>query len=47
MVFTPPTFRLLRRMVKEKLLKFDGTPLFPNVSHTVPKKLLRWRNAAL
>lgn len=22
---------LMRRMVKERLLKFDGTPLFPNV----------------
>jgi SNF2 family DNA or RNA helicase len=28
---------LMRRMVKEKLLKFDGTPLFPErIAHTVP-----------
>ena len=31
---------LMRRMVKEKLLKFDGTPLFPErIAHTVPYKL--------
>jgi len=31
---------LMRRMVKEKLLKFDGTPLFPpRIAHTVPYKL--------
>jgi SNF2 family DNA or RNA helicase len=31
---------LMRRMVKEKLLKFDGTPLFPpRIAHTVPFKL--------
>jgi SNF2 family DNA or RNA helicase len=31
---------LMRRMVKENLLKFDGTPLFPErVAHTVPYKL--------
>ena len=31
---------LMRRMVKESLLKFDGTPLFPErVAHTVPYKL--------
>src|ERR1017187_1033214 len=31
---------LMRRMVKEKLLKFDGTPLFPQrIAHTVPYKL--------
>ncbi len=31
---------LMRRMVKESLLKFDGTPLFPErIAHTVPFKL--------
>jgi SNF2 family DNA or RNA helicase len=31
---------LMRRMVKENLLKFDGTPLFPErVAYTVPFKL--------
>jgi SNF2 family DNA or RNA helicase len=31
---------LMRRMVKEDLLKFDGTPLFPErIAHTVPYKL--------
>ncbi|MEO6325761.1 MAG: helicase-related protein [Thermoanaerobaculia bacterium] len=31
---------LLRRMVKEHLLKFDGTPLFPErIAYTVPYKL--------
>ena len=31
---------LMRRMVKEKLVKFDGTPLFPErIAHTVPYKL--------
>jgi superfamily II DNA or RNA helicase len=31
---------LMRRMVKEKLLKFDATPLFPErIAHTVPYKL--------
>ena len=31
---------LMRRMVKENLLKFDGTPLFPErMSYTVPYKL--------
>lgn len=31
---------LMRRMVKENLLKFDGTPLFPpRVAYTVPYKL--------
>jgi SNF2 family DNA or RNA helicase len=31
---------LMRRMVKESLLKFDGTPLFPpRIAHTVPYKL--------
>jgi superfamily II DNA or RNA helicase len=34
------TSDLMRRMVKETLLKFDGTPLFPErVAHTVPYKL--------
>ena len=31
---------LMRRVVKEDLLKFDGTPLFPErIAHTVPYKL--------
>jgi superfamily II DNA or RNA helicase len=31
---------LMRRMVKENLLKFDGTPLFPErIAHSVPYKL--------
>ena len=31
---------LMRRMVKEKLLKFDGTPLFPErIAYTVPYRL--------
>ncbi len=31
---------LMRRMVKERLLKFDGSPLFPErIAHTVPYKL--------
>ena len=31
---------LMRRMVKETLLKFDGTPLFPErIAYTVPYKL--------
>jgi len=31
---------LMRRMVKESLLKFDGTPLFPQrIAYTVPYKL--------
>jgi len=31
---------LMRRMLKEDLLKFDGTPLFPErIAHTVPYKL--------
>jgi len=31
---------LMRRMVKEKLVKFDGKPLFPErIAHTVPYKL--------
>src|SRR5712692_6977802 len=31
---------LMRRMVKENLRKFDGTPLFPpRIAHTVPYKL--------
>src|SRR4030095_16876243 len=31
---------LMRRMVKERLLKFDGTPLFPErIRYTVPYKL--------
>ncbi len=31
---------LMRRMVKENLLKFDGTPLFPErIAYTVPSNL--------
>lgn len=31
---------MMRRMVKERLLKFDGTPLFPErIAYTVPYKL--------
>jgi superfamily II DNA or RNA helicase len=31
---------LMRRMVKERLLKFDGTPLFPErIAYTVPYRL--------
>ncbi|GEM82442.1 helicase-related protein [Meiothermus hypogaeus] len=34
------TSDLMRRMVKEKLLKFDGAPLFPErIAYTVPYKL--------
>src|SRR5690606_20597390 len=34
------TSDLMRRMVKENLLKFDGTPLFPErMAYTVPYKL--------
>src|SRR3989442_7196191 len=34
------TSDLMRRLVKEGLLKFDGTPLFPErIAHTVPYKL--------
>ena len=29
---------LMRRMVKEKLLKFDGTPLFPERTQEVPSR---------
>ena len=39
---------LMRRMVKENLLKFDGTPLFPErIAYTVPYKLSRRRGPAL
>ena len=34
---------LMRRMVKENLLKFDGRPLFPErIAYTVPYKLSDW-----
>jgi hypothetical protein len=37
---------LMRRMVKENLLKFDGTPLFPErIAYTVPYKLSTPRRA--
>ena len=39
-VHVSDTSDLMRRMVKENLLKFDGTPLFPErIAHTVPYKL--------
>jgi hypothetical protein len=42
-VHTADVSDLMRRMVKEKLLKFDGKQLFPErIAYTV-----RWRNATL
>ena len=39
-VHTVDVSDLMRRMVKETLLKFDGTPLFPQrIAYTVPYKL--------
>ena len=39
---------LMRRMVKENLLKFDATPLFPErIAYTVSLQALRRRGAAL
>ncbi len=39
-VHTADVSDLMRRMVKEKLLKFDSTPLFPErIAYTVPYKL--------
>ena len=39
-VHTVDATDLMRRMVKENLLKFDGTPLFPQrIAHTIPYKL--------
>jgi SNF2 family DNA or RNA helicase len=39
-VHTVDVTDLMRRMVKEHLLKFDGTPLFPErIAYTVPYKL--------
>src|SRR5215470_12704248 len=39
-VHTADVTDLMRRMVKESLLKFDGTPLFPErLAYTVPYKL--------
>ena len=39
-VHTADVSDLMRRMVKESLLKFDGTPLFPErIAYTVPFKL--------
>ncbi len=39
-VHTANVSDLMRRMVKEKLLKFDATPLFPErIAYTVPYKL--------
>ena len=46
-VHTADVSDLMRRMVKESLLKFDGTPLFPErIAYTVPYKLSE-REAAL
>lgn len=39
-VHVADTSDMMRRMVKEKLLKFDGTPLFPQrIAYTVPYNL--------
>ena len=39
-VHTADVSDLMRRMVKERLLKFDGTPLFPErIAYTVPYRL--------
>jgi SNF2 family DNA or RNA helicase len=39
-VHTVDVSDLIRRMVKERLLKFDGTPLFPErIAYTVPYRL--------
>ena len=39
-VHTADVSDLMRRMVKENLLKFDATPLFPErIAYTVPYKL--------
>jgi SNF2 family DNA or RNA helicase len=39
-VHTADVSDLMRRMVKEKLLRFDGTPLFPQrIAYTVPYQL--------
>jgi len=39
-VHTADVSDLMRRMVKEKLLKFDGTPLFPDrFAYTIPYRL--------
>jgi len=39
-IHTTDVSDLMRRMVKENLLKFDGTPLFPErIAYTVPYKL--------
>ncbi len=39
-VHTTDVSDLMRRMVKERLLKFDGKPLFPErIAHTVPYRL--------
>ena len=47
-VHTADVSDLMRRMVKESLLKFDGTPLFPErIAYTVPYKLSDRRSSAL
>jgi hypothetical protein len=39
-IHTTDASDMMRRMVKENLLKFDGTPLFPQrIAHTIPYKL--------
>ena len=39
-VHTADVSDIMRRMVKERLLKFDGTPLFPErIAYTIPYKL--------
>ncbi len=39
-VHTTDVSDLMRRMVKEELVRFDGTPLFPErIAHTVPYRL--------
>ena len=45
-VHTADVSDLMRRMVKENLLKFDATPLFPErIANTVPYKLVGRRGA--
>lgn len=44
-VHTSDVSDMMRRMVKEELLKFDGKPLFPErIAHTVPYKLSKAEN---
>jgi superfamily II DNA or RNA helicase len=47
-VHTADVSDLMRRMVKENLLKFDGTPLFPErIAYTVPYQAVGCRSRAL